>query len=316
MILTETKKLSRDEWLRYRKTGIGGSDAAAVCGLDPYRSAIDVWSEKTDHFKKEDRDNESLRVGRDLEDYVAQRFAEATGKKVRRRNAIFQNDEYPFMIANVDRMVVGENALLECKTANAYARDKWADGKIPESYEIQCHHYMAVTGTEKVYLACLIMGIDFVVREIERDEEVIKALRNIEENFWHTFVETGEMPPPDGSKSAGDVIKNLYPESDDGMEVDLSEFGDVLNRYDEISALIDDLSREKDEIIQSIQNTMKSAEIGYIGARKVSWKSAKPRQTIDSKKMKAEKPDVYQAYLKTGAPTRRFTIAKKKEDEE
>lgn len=314
MILTDTKTLTHEEWLSWRQKGIGGSDAGAVCGLNPYRSAVDVWADKTSKSPIEIPDNEAMRVGRDLEDYVAKRFTELTGKKVRRRNAMFQDPDYPFMLANVDRMIVGENALLECKTANAYGADKWTADRIPESYELQCHHYMAVTGTEKVYIACLIMGIDFVVREIERDDSLIDDLRRIEGDFWHKYVETREMPPPDGSDAAGEAILNMYPSSAADTSVDLIGFKDRLYRYDEIDTLIGSLEREQAEIKQQIQLEMKDAETAYIGDRKVTWKSTKPRETIDSKKLKAEMPEIYKSFLKEGKPSRRFTVSKKQED--
>lgn len=313
MILAETKGLPREEWLEIRRKGIGGSDAGAVCGLNPYRSAIDVWADKTGGIVTEKKDSEAMRVGRDLEDYVAQRFSEATGKKVRRKNAILQSEEYPFMIANVDRVIVGENALLECKTTSAYNADLWRDGKCPESYEIQCHHYMAVTGAEKVYVACLIMGVDFVIKEIERDDSLIEDLRKVEGDFWRSYVETGEMPPPDGSKSAKENILRMYHSASE-EEVDLTELEDSLIRYDEICPLIDSLTREKEEIIQSIQIGMKNAEKANIGARKISWKNVKPRETVDGKKLREEHPEIYQAYVKIGKPTRRFTISKKEEN--
>src|SRR5690606_12206216 len=108
----------------------------------------------------------------DLEDYVAKRFVEATGMKVRRINAILQHSEYPFMLANVDRLIVGKKEGLECKVTNSYAKKEWED-EIPIYYEIQCHHYMAVTGYKAWWIACLIGNERFVYKRIERDEEVI-----------------------------------------------------------------------------------------------------------------------------------------------
>lgn len=143
--LVSTLNLSRDEWLKYRKQGIGGSDAGAICGLNPYTTAMHVYYDKTSETVS-DTDSEAMRQGRDLEDYVARRFMEASGKKVRRANAIFCHEDHPFMLANVDRMVSGENAGLECKTASPYMAAKWKDGSIPMHYQIQCYHYMAVCG--------------------------------------------------------------------------------------------------------------------------------------------------------------------------
>ena len=125
--------MAKEEWLSYRKQGIGGSEAGAVCGLNPYRTPLQVYLDKTSGWA-EDNDNEAMRQGRDLEEYVAKRFMEASGKKVRRANAMFYDPAHPFMLADVDRMVVGENAGLECKTASPYMEAKWADGKVPPHY--------------------------------------------------------------------------------------------------------------------------------------------------------------------------------------
>ena len=125
-----TAGMSREGWLQLRKQGIGGSDAGAVCGLNPYSSKMKVFVDKTSD-STEVIDNEAIRIGNDLEQYVAQRFMEATGLKVRRSNFMYRSKEHPFMIADVDRLVIGEDAGLECKTASAYSADKWDDGKIP-----------------------------------------------------------------------------------------------------------------------------------------------------------------------------------------
>ena len=112
-----TINMGREEWLKLRKNGIGGSDAGAVCGVNPYSSAIQVFVDKrSDDIS--DYDNEAMREGRDLEDYVAKRFTDETGKKVRKANYMYIDEDYPFMFADVDRLIVGENAALECKTVN------------------------------------------------------------------------------------------------------------------------------------------------------------------------------------------------------
>ena len=195
--LVSTLNLGKKEWLKYRKGGIGGSDAGAICGLNPYRTAIQVYTDKrTDEI--EEFDNEAMREGRDLEEYVARRFMEETGKKVRRANAMFYDEEKPFMLADVDRMIVGENAGLECKTASPFSADKWEDDKIPLSYQIQCYHYMSVMNADRWYVAVLIYGTEFKVYCLERDEEMIQNLVHIEVDFWNNHVQAGVIPAPDG----------------------------------------------------------------------------------------------------------------------
>ena len=139
--LISTLNLSKEDWLRYRKCGITGTDAGAILGVNPYRSAFQVYCDKNSETI-ENIDNEAMRQGRDLEDYVAQRFTEATGLKVRRANAIYQSEEHPLLLADFDRLIVGQKAGLECKTVSPFSADKWADGKIPAHYMAQVNHYL------------------------------------------------------------------------------------------------------------------------------------------------------------------------------
>lgn len=288
------------------KKGIGGSDAGSICGLNPYSTAISVFQDKTQLQAEEKADNEAMRQGRDLEEYVARRFTEETGKKVRRANAIFYKEEQPFMLANVDRLIVGENAGLECKTASAYSADKWKDGHIPESYEIQCHHYMAVTGADAWYIACVILGKEFIWYKIERDEEIIQMLIRLETEFWNDHVLANKMPAPDGSKAAEELLAKYYKNSDPDKSVALVGFDEKLKRRAEIAALQDKLDQEKKQIEQEVKVYMEDAEQADSDSFSVSWKSVVSNR-VDSKKLKADYPDVYQKCVKT-SESRRFTV--------
>lgn len=177
--LVSTLNLDKKEWLRYRKQGITGTDVGAIVGLNPYVSAFEVYQDKISDDIIE-FDNESMRQGRDLEEYVAQRFVEDTGMKVQRANAIYYNEKYPYMLADFDRVIVGQKAGLECKTVSPYSADKWANGKIPLHYQMQVQHYLGVSGFDCWYVAALIFGTEFLIRKIERDEELIQNLITIE----------------------------------------------------------------------------------------------------------------------------------------
>ena len=170
-----TLDMSHEEWLMQRRKGIGGSDAGALLGLNPYRGAYDVYADKIGMAPPVE-DNEAMRQGRDLEAYVAERFEQETGKRVRRRNAIITNSEYPFALANIDREIVGEHAGLECKTTSVLNLTRYKNGEFPSEYYCQCMHYLMVTGWDKWYLAVLVYGTDFKIFEIERDEDEIAAL--------------------------------------------------------------------------------------------------------------------------------------------
>lgn len=194
LIMTVEEMQNRSKWLKMRKAGIGGSEAAAIVGLNPWKSAFQLWMEKTGQVEPEDlSDNEYVYWGNVLEQAVADRFCELTGKKVQRRGML-QDDEYPYMLASVDRMVVGENAGLECKTTNAFNSKVWADDELPDSYYIQCQWYMMVTGCEKWYIAVLIGGNKFIWKEVPRNAADIEALRKAAVDFW-SMVITNTMPP-------------------------------------------------------------------------------------------------------------------------
>ena len=185
-----TKDMTKDEWLAERRKGIGGSDAAAVLGLNSYTSPYALWAEKTGKVIPEDiSDKEAVRLGTDLEDYVAKRFEEATEKKVRRNNFILRNDAYPFAHANVDRLIVGEDAGLECKTTSSYEIiQQLKNGEIPPYWYCQMMHYMMVTGAKKWYLGALAFGRGFFHFEIKRNEAEIEALANAEREFWEKVI--------------------------------------------------------------------------------------------------------------------------------
>lgn len=306
-----TKNMSREEWLAERKKGIGGSDAGAILGLNPWKSAMSVYLDKiTPPEEKEDFDNERMRQGRDLEDYVAKRFEEATGKKVRRVNQLLISEEHPFMIANIDRDVVGEDAGLECKTTSAYNKTDFENGEVPEQYYCQCQHYMAVTGADKWYLAVAVLGKSFHIVEIPRNEDDINALITAEERFWNENVLAGKEPAPDGSADADEYIKQKYPRGN-GETIKLFDIDEtLLPRYEEIKKLIAAYETEKKAIEQHIKLKMGEAERGEYQNYVVSWKPVTSNR-LDTKRIKAEQPRIYEQYKKESV-SRRFEIKEMK----
>lgn len=305
--LVDVNKISHEEWLKYRKMGITGTDAGAIVGMNPYKSALQVFVDKTtdnlDNF-----DNEAMKQGRDLEEYVAQRFCEATGKKVRRANAIFVSDEHPWMLADFDRLVVGERAGLECKTVSAYSAEKWKNGAIPLHYQLQVQHYLAVSGYDAWYIAALIFGKEFIVHKIERDEELIRSLITIEKRFWEQNVLAGVMPDPDGSKTADEVLAKYFPEQE-GVSVLLPQYMEnQLKRREELLELIDKLETEKKAIEQDVKKYLGDSEATEAENENffVRWKNIESLR-VDVDKLKKEAPDVYKRFAKT-TYSKRLTI--------
>ena len=298
-------KMGREEWLALRRTGIGGSDAGAVCGLNPYSSPMKVFRDKTTD-EIEEQDSEAVRIGHDLEQYVAERFMEATGLKVRKSNFMYRSREHPFMIADVDRLIVGEDAGLECKTASAYNANKWKDGNIPLHYMMQCYHYMAVTGKHTWYIAAVILGQGFVWHKLEWDDALIQRLVEVEENFWNSHVTAGIMPGPDGSKVCDLVLEQYFHTARKESEVELVGFDGKLARREEILASIGELEAEQKQIEQEIKLFMQDNEAASNGRYRVTWGNVDTAR-LDTKRIKEEQPEIYRDYLKVTS-SRRFQI--------
>lgn len=297
--------LSNEEWLRLRKQGIGGSDAGAICGVNPYSSQMKVFWDKTTE-EVEEQDNEAIRIGHDLEEYVAKRFTEATGLKVRKSNFMYRSQEYPYMIADVDRLVIGEDAGLECKTASAYNADKWSDGEIPLHYIMQCYHYMAVTGKRTWYIACVILGREFTYRKLVWDDDLISQLRAIEGDFWNNHIVPKIIPGPDGSKVCDEVLEKYFHVAKKASSIELVGFDEKLERREEILAYIEELQLEQKQIEQEIKLFMQDHELAVNEHYRVSWSNVDTTR-LDTKRIKQEKPEVYADYAKTTS-SRRFSV--------
>lgn len=301
---------SHEEWLALRKNYIGGSDAGAVAGLNPYCSAWALWAEKTNRVPAFEG-NIATKVGSYLEEFVAKLFTEETGKKVRRENAMLVNDDYPFACADVDRLIVGERSLLEIKTTTSLpAMRKIRGGEFPEQWWCQVCHYLAVTGYEKAYLAVLVNCRELKIYELERDDAEIEALMSAERAFW-SCVTTDTPPAPDGAESTTDALTTIYADSIEstcnlfGRETLLAEYMALKQR-----------NKENDARIAEIQNViceeMQDAERGECGAYTVSWK-AQERSTFQRKEFEKAHPEIdLSQYFKT-SKSRPFKVTENKE---
>lgn len=308
LIMTAEQMKDRDTWLDVRSHGIGGSDASVIVGLNPWKSLFTLWMEKTGQAEPEELgDNERVYWGNVLEETVAKEFTKRTGKKVQRRG-VLQHDDIPYLLASVDRLVVGENAGLECKTAGASKAKEWEDDKIPDAYYVQCQHYMAVTGAERWYIAALIGGNKFVWKEIPRNEDDISALMEAEKEFWRK-VEAREMPDVDGSESCTKALSAKFPGG--GAAIALPPEAEEAIRYlDELKKIQKDMEGQ----IAFHENTLRvilgNAEAGTTAdGRRVTWKPQAGRVTIDGKRLKTELPEIYKRYAKQGKGYRVLRIA-------
>ncbi|MGE8450074.1 MAG: YqaJ viral recombinase family protein [Pseudomonadales bacterium] len=311
--LVKTTELSRADWLEVRRTGIGGSDAAAAVGLSPYKSQLELWLEKTGRdagLPKPDSNDaaEPIYWGTLLEPIVAAAYTHQTGHRVRKVNAVLQHPTIPFMLANLDREVVGapDVQILECKTAGEFGARHWQDG-VPEYVQLQVQHQLAVTGKLAADVAVLLCGQKLEVHRIERDDDLIARLIPLQAQFWR-YVETDTPPPADGSESADCALRCLYPR-DSGGTVDFSEDRQLSAAFADLVAVRAEISAREQvaaKLKQTLQQAMGDASRALFETGEASFRRSKDSASTDLKRVQAEHPDLAQQYAIPKAGTRRF----------
>lgn len=304
---TSTVGMTRDQWVAARKQGIGGSDAATIVGLNPYSSRLYLYADKLD-IVPEKEDSEAMRQGRDLEQYVADRWCESTGKKVHRENAILCNDLYPFAFANIDRKVAGENAILECKTTSVYNNSDFASGAYPNNYYVQVQHYLAVTGFDIAYLAVLVLNKGFYAFEIPRNQTDIDALMSSEKTFWEENVLKQVPPDADGSDSAMIVLNQTNRTEGVSVMPDMdAAFVQLQEVSEKIKAAQEEESALKQLIIQRLGEFNRGQSYTYSCTYLPQSKS-----TVDAKALRDKFPDAYAQTVKTST----FSVLRYKKNKE
>lgn len=309
--LASTTQLSREEWLQIRSTGIGSSDAAAAIGLSSYKCSLSLWLEKTGRQLPEDlSEKEAVVWGTVMEPVLAKMYAERTGRKVRRVNAVLQHPEHPFMLANLDREVITESGtgVLEIKTAGFYSAQQWEDG-VPVAYQCQVLHQLAVTGHVWADVAVLIAGQEFRIYRIERDDDKIADLIQREAQFW-SWVTNDQQPDPDGSYDAQQALLSLFP-TDNGQTLDFSESGPFNDLFAELLTLRhrkEEIEQQESTLKHRIQAALGSATAAIFQQGKVTWRKAKDRLVPDLDRLSQEHPELLQQYAKAVPGARRFII--------
>ena len=306
-ILVSTENMPYEDWLEYRKQGIGGSDASVVCGINRYKSPIELWMEKTGQLPHQEA-GEAAYWGTQLEPFVRAEFTKRTGIEVSRRNELLQSEEHPFMLANLDGICevpdVGP-CIFEAKTASAYKVGEWEDA-IPDEYALQLAHYMAVTGYAGAYIAVLIGGNTFKWKFIERDEELISMLIQLETDFWN-HVQDGTPPPLDGSDASAKFLAERFPNSTPRSHITLPDTAaNLLAQYDEACEELEAVTERKQKAENLLKEMIGENEVGTAGDRIITWKSVS-QERLDSKTLKAEHPVLYKKYVNQSS-YRRFSV--------
>ena len=316
--LVSTKNLEREEWLNIRKQGIGSSDAAAAVGLNPYKSQLELWMEKTGRDAELPQldptdDTSPAFWGTILEPIVASHYTNKTGNRVRRINAVLQHadPELSWMLANIDREVIGADdvQILECKTAGINGSRLWKEG-VPEYVQLQVMHQLAVTGKQAADVAVLLGGQHLEIYRIERDETMIAQLIELERQFWN-YVETDTPPLADGSASADTALRCLFPQ-DHGETVDFTVDEELTAAYETLKQVRETISeQEKQEsaLKQKIQQAMGDASRAVFASGAVTWKKAKDTVTVDTKALLQDLPHLREQYEALRQGSRRFLIS-------
>lgn len=323
---------NRTEWLKARRSGIGGSDVAAILGLSRYKTAVDVYEDKIATDEPKDAQSDAAYFGSVLEDVVAQEFSKRTGMKIQRVNKMLRMGEGDWMIANIDRAIVNPeiagrvyvydedrqietgrqistDMILECKTASSFIADQWGpsqedeivsgkvvtEHKIPLYYETQVQWYLGVTGASVCFVAVLLGGQDFRIYRVNRDDDVIEALREQCSKFWHENV-LANVPPAPATK---EDVARIFP-TDNGEMVEASndvaaDIGELRNLQEQIKTLQDQQDVVKDRVCAALGD-----KTGFtIAGEKACTYKAQTSNRFDSTKFKKAEPDLYNEYTKT-----------------
>jgi len=335
-VVVDTTELSREEWLDWRKKGIGGSDVAGILGVSPFTTARDIYYDKLNIAPLGDNEDNwvAMEVGNRLEELVAKIFKKKMGCKLGTLKKIMRHPKYPFMFANLDYMVQfpdNTHAILECKSTNYNARSKWFDGDteiIPFHYELQGRHYMAVMDIDRVYFGCLYGNNEneYIIRCLDRDMEIEAELIALEEDFWNSNV-LAKVPPEyteDGDLIAESVRKHFGAADADVPELvlahrhgaSIAEFLELQQAKSEVDAQSRDYKARMDQIKGLIADELGTGCFAsctvdgedYAISYKPSMMARVDKDAL--LRLRQNLPDVYNEYV-TVTESRRFYIKPK-----
>ena len=308
LVLASTENMPYQDWLEYRRMGIGGSDASVCCGINRYKSKVQLWMEKTGQLPDSEA-GEAAYWGTLFESVVREEFSKRTGLEVTPSNQILQSEEHPFMLANVDGFCQHPDygtCIFEAKTASAYLSGEWEGDNIPDPYLLQLQHYMSVTGAEFSYIAVLIGGNRFMWKLVTRDNDLIEVLITLESEFWD-HVQNFVPPQLDGSDASLEFLNQRFPDSIPQSKIELpGKAVELIQQYETACKKLDKATEDKQYAENLLKQMLGEHEIGTAGESLVTWKSV-TQERLDSKSLRAEHPTLYKRYANKSSH-RRFSI--------
>lgn len=324
IILSDNSSMTEEAWRAERRRGLGGSDAGAILGLNHYRSAFMVYLDKLG-LAPEFEENDAIKHGKRMEPVLRREFpflfSEKTGMAVGVFESpyFYQSVEHPFMIANIDGLVMLPDGGyttpdglhieglggLEVKTAHWLMAKEWDDDSVPDSYYAQVQHYMAVLDLPWFMLPVLI-GNHFDYRIIPRNDEFIARLIAAENAFWTENVLVRAIPAPSGIEYEDGYLLALYGDQDDSGLVRAPELEGATERYLEINGMLKELEDEKARLQASFKVCLGNAKVGVAGAHRITW-SRFDRTQFNRELFEKENPGVYDRYCEL-KPSSRLTV--------
>jgi len=286
-----TEGLSKLDWLKWRQKGIGGSDIASVCNINPWHSALALYYDKVTEIKEVDEGNVSMEIGTALEPLGRAKFEKWINKNegidivVEKMPYILQHPTNKIALANLDGLFphpTKENCLLEIKSTAERNYKEWEEDSLPDYYYLQIQWYLYVTDYKYCYLAFFIGNRKFDVKLIERNEEVIKQIVKKADYFWNTFVIPKIPPAPDGTESSKEALANLYPKEKEGkiITIEGEDYLQCLSNLEQLKLAKKEAELGIEEANQMFKAKMGDAEIALCGDKKITWKEVFRKEYI------------------------------------
>ena len=298
-----TVKQEDDEegWLRARTRGIGGSDVGAICGVSPFTSARQIYLNKTGQFQDALQPNDAakdrMHFGHMLEPIVADEYSQRSGNKVIAVNATLVHKDYPWALANVDRLIIDDEGkpvgILECKTTSEYMNEEWESGEILMSYVYQLNWYLWILGLERGAFACLVGGNKFYYYDVFRNDELLEnTIIPAAKSFW--FDNVLALKEPEMQATDTDFANSIYSTVVKNSEIMLpdDETNELARTVFDCKSKIKELEKIMAEAQNRIKDRLQDNEIGYTKDFTVKW-SPRSQMRVDTDRLKSEFPDVY-----------------------
>ena len=317
--------LNNQDFTTNRSKYLGGSDIGAILGFSKYRTALDVWLEKTGRETNE-VDNLPVRFGSFAEEFVAREYASQTQYALVHYPKGIAHPVYPYMVGHIDRFAFKDSKcatgdlfhsdgscaathLLECKTANPFNQSDWGDlgtDEVPMSYLVQCLWYLAIANLERCDVAVLFGNSDFRIYEVYRDKELEELIIHKAASFWQDYVQA-DAPPPAQCESD---YQHLFKKAASGKAVEADpEVCELTQKLQLLNSEIKSKELEISQIKQTIMGQMGEAELlTYQGQVLATWKSPKQSYRLDSKRLEQEHPELIPQYQMPIQNSRRLVI--------